>query len=279
MRTIRNQIMFALRQRATIFTFYILIAAVLTNFTLNVFAFQGRDLLDMYHPTQMLLLSYNRVYYKADFTLLLIQLYPVLVVCPAGFLLLAEKHRKEYTLIITRTGTTNYYAGKLIAGFATTALVFTMPFLLELLLHCISFPINAIGDFTEYSHYDPIYRGMVQKYWVPALFMYNPYLYTVAGILFFGVFSGILGMFTIALSAVLPLRYKIFTFLPVFLLLNLSSYLVQFVPQLPFSIQWYDYVLLFSNTTRSGGFFLAAMLVLLLVSLGSVFYKSAGDQL
>lgn len=92
---IKSQVAFAMKQKAAILTFYLLLTLVLLNFTTNVFAFQGSDVIEMYHPAKMLVLSYNRIYYNADMTLLLVQLYPVIVVCPAGFTLISEKKQED----------------------------------------------------------------------------------------------------------------------------------------------------------------------------------------
>lgn len=57
---IKSQVAFAMKQKAAILTFYLLLTLVLLNFTTNVFAFQGSDVIEMYHPAKMLVLSYNR---------------------------------------------------------------------------------------------------------------------------------------------------------------------------------------------------------------------------
>lgn len=84
-RTTISQTGYLLRKKNAVIVFYILLAMVLFNYISNVVAFQGRDVLNMYQPMKLLLLSYNRTNYNADMTILLIQLYPLLVVCPAGF--------------------------------------------------------------------------------------------------------------------------------------------------------------------------------------------------
>lgn len=96
-----------LKRKGAGVAFYALFVIVLMNFITNVFEFQGLDRLEMYHPVKLLLLSYNRTYDNADFALLLIQLYPILVVCPSGSILLSEKQRREDTLIISRIGIKN----------------------------------------------------------------------------------------------------------------------------------------------------------------------------
>lgn len=75
-----------LKQKSATLVFYALLIMVLLNFLSNVLKFQGSDVIEMIHPVKLLLLSYNRVNYNADATLLLVQLFPLLVVCPAGIL-------------------------------------------------------------------------------------------------------------------------------------------------------------------------------------------------
>ena len=85
------QCRFILKQKGCLFTFALLLAWVLINFVGNVLTFQGMDAAEMYQPMKLLLLSYNRINYNADFTLLLVQLYPFLVACPATFSLVKER--------------------------------------------------------------------------------------------------------------------------------------------------------------------------------------------
>lgn len=276
---IKHQVLFTLREKNAVFTFYFLMAIVLLNFTSNVFAFQGRDIIEMYQPLKMLSISFNRIYYNADLTLFLIQLYPVLVVCPAGFILLSEKNRKEDILLIARVGTINYYKCKLISSFLVTTIVFTIPFFLELLLSCVSFPMAAIGDFSEMSQYDPFYMEMVRRYLFSSLYTFNPYLYAIIGIVIFGIFSGILGMFSVALSAVLNIRYKIILFLPVFIILNISLYFSDSIINLPFSVRWFDYILLYNDIAKNNCYFMGLILALIIISISCVLFKSKGDQL
>ena len=85
-RSIKTQLCFILRQRITQAVFFLLLTLVGYNFVNNVFQFQGMDVSNMYHPMKLLTLSYNRVYFNADITLLLVQIYPLLVACPAGLI-------------------------------------------------------------------------------------------------------------------------------------------------------------------------------------------------
>lgn len=160
---IKSQVAFAMKQKAAILTFYLLLTLVLLNFTTNVFAFQGSDVIEMYHPAKMLVLSYNRIYYNADMTLLLVQLYPVIVVCPAGFTLISEKNRKTDTLLIARMGSKKYYVSKVAASFIVTSLVFVIPTLIELSVH-----IPLLMELPNFSRIQTLKRHV--RNWMAALF-------------------------------------------------------------------------------------------------------------
>lgn len=278
-KAIRHQIKFALQQNATIITFYVLLSIVLLNFVENVLCFQGWDVVEMYHPAKLLALSYNRIYFHADITLLLVQIYPFLVVCPAGFILISEKSRNADYLLITRIGSTKYYLSQIITGFFVTMIIFTVPFLIELFLNYLSFPVDATGDFTNLSQYDPIYIEMTEHYIFSELFNLNPFLYALFGILLFGFFSGIMGMITIALSAVITFRYKVFLFLPVFIFLNATLYVPEIFGKLPFSVRWYDYLLIFDDNIKNSKYFIILMVLFLTASVTCSLIKGRGDQL
>ena len=131
----KSQFHFALRQRISHIVFGVLLVFVSLNFASNVLTFQGMDVTNMYHPMKMLTLSYNKIYYNSQFTLLIVQLYPLLVACPAGLIYAKEKQMGMDTLMEARVGGLNYKLGKLLAVFSSTALIFSIPFLIEILLN------------------------------------------------------------------------------------------------------------------------------------------------
>lgn len=118
-----SQTAFMLKKRESLCVFYILFFMVLINFVGNVLYFQGRDVAEMYHPMKLLLLSYNRTDLNATNTLLLIQLYPLLVVCPAGFSLAREYQRGTRVFLISRLGNDSYQISKYLSVFLTTMIV------------------------------------------------------------------------------------------------------------------------------------------------------------
>lgn len=276
---IKHQTLFMLRQNIALMVFYILLAIVFLNFGSNVLNFQGRDIIDMYHPAKMLVLSYDQVYDNMDIMLLLIQLYPILIVCPAGFTLLSEKKRKTDCVLITRIGSIQYYLCKTIAAFFVTMIVFTIPFLIEFGLNCVSFPLAASGDFVDLNCYSTDYIELTNNYMYSTLFHMNSYLYTFVGILFWGITSGIIGMFTVALSGIISFRFKILLFLPVYILLNIPAYMPKITDKLPFVVNWYNYIFLFDDHVKNNVFFISFLIILFIISIVCSVIKGRGDQL
>lgn len=264
-----SQTAFMLKKRESICTFYVLFFMVITNFIGNVLYFQGVDIVEMYQPMKLLLLSYNRVNWNGTNTLLLIQLYPLLVVCPAGYSLAREYQLGTRVFLVSRLGNFTYQVSKYLAAFLTTMIIFTVPFLLEIILNCLSFPLSATGDLSNMSIYDEVYRTGVNRYFMKSIYLYSPCLYAVVGTLFFGVVSGLFGVFTVAVSSVIRVKYNVFLFLPVFTALNMTTILGGRFPREVPSIKWYDYVLLFNDELKSIRFGVIAILGLVLFMIGA----------
>lgn len=281
--SVKTQLLWGIRQRGFILTFAFVFILVIFNYCWNVFEFQGMDTVQMFHPAKMLLLSYNKTYYSADMALLFIQLYPVLVTCPASFSVAGEKNTKEHILIISRIGSLNYNLSRWISTFVLTAVVFIVPFLLELVLNVLAFPIAATGDFTQWNIYDPQYMEMVEHYFFSDLYINNIYICTIAGILFFGIMSGLLGALTAGISAVFRIKYRITLFLPVFLLLNLSIYLpplfkeLGLIQDIKYVTGWYNYFLLFNGEYKNLPVFLGIVSLVFITSLSCIFFAGKED--
>lgn len=274
-----SQTAFMLKKKESVCVFYVLFFMVIINFIGNVLYFQGKDVVEMYQPMKLLLLSYNRTNWNASNTLLLLQLYPLLVVCPAGFSLAREYQLGTRVFLVSRLGNFTYQVSKYLSAFLTTMIIFTVPFLLEIILNCLSFPLSATGDLSYLSIYDSAYRIGVNRYFMKSIYLYSPYLYAVIGTLLFGVVSGLLGVFTVAVSSVIRVKYNVFLFLPVFVTLNMSTILAGGFPKDAPSIKWYDYVLLFNDELKSISFGLTCILVLVLFLIGAICVSGRKDCL
>lgn len=273
------QTSFLLKKKEAVCAFYVLFIMVIMNFIGNVLDFQGRDVAEMYQPMKLLLLSYNRTNWNASNTLLLIQLYPLLVVCPAGFSLAKEYQLNMRVFLVSRLGIFKYQISKYLAVFLATMIIFTVPFLLEIILNCVSFPLSATGDLWQLSTYDSDYRNSVNHYFMKSIYLCSPYLYAVVGTFLFGAVSGLLGVFTAAVSSLIKVKYNVFLFLPVFAVLNLSTILAGRLPKSAPSIRWYDYMLIFDDEIKNIGYFAIGILVLVLFSAGAACVSGRKDCL
>lgn len=262
-----SQTNFLLKKREAICVFYILLIMVFINFVGNVLYFQGMDIVEMIQPMKLLLLSYDRTNLNATNTLLLIQLYPLLVVFPAGFSLARDYQLGTRVFLVSRLGNATYQISKYLSVFLATMIIFTVPFLLEIILNCISFPMSAAGNLSNLSMYDGAYRNAVDEYLMKDIYLYSPYLYAVIGTLFFGAVSGLFGVFTAEVSSLIRVKYNVFFFLPVFILLNLTTIFAGRFPKEAPSIKWYDYILLFDDEGKKAGFLIAGILVITLFSI------------
>lgn len=274
-----SQVNFMLKQKKTIIIFYVLLAMVLANFVMNVFLFRGTDIGMMYQPMKLLLLSWNRTLIGGDLLLGFLQIYPLLVVCPSGFSLVEERQTKEKILLSARMGNMSYHFSKVSAAFVVTFLVFTLPFLIEMILNCISFPLAAQGDLSNWNYYDPAYKESVENYLFSNIFLISPYLSAGLGTILFGIVSGVLASFTVAFSSIFKFRYRIFLFLPVFILLNLMEIIsaMLFGRGLEFRLSWYHYVLLFNDEPKNGVYFLAVILGLVLLTVVGTYVGGKKD--
>ncbi len=278
-RITRSQIDFLLRQKEALFTLCVLLLMVVVTFVSNCRDFQGKDILELAHTTKIGVLSWNRVNYRADMSMMFVQLYPLLVVCPAGFVLAKERGTQEHVLMITRMGSGTYYFSKLLSAFVVTAVVFTVPFLVEMVLYIIAFTTKPVGDLSNWSVYDPNYVDMVRNYMFSDLFIRAPYLYAVVKVLLFGIFSGLMGAFGVAVSALYRVKFRITIFLPTFLLLNLGVYAKVFFREMEKSVVWYSFVMLHEEQTKNWMVFIVTLLLVLLVTVGGTIWAAGRDQL
>ncbi len=274
-----SQIKFMLQRKSCVIVFYILLAMVLANYVSNVLMFQGTDIVSMYHPMKLLLLSWNRSIVGGDLLLGFLQLYPLLVICPAVFSVAKEQQTGEHVILKAHIGNMTYHFSKVFAAFIVTFIVFVLPFLIEMGLNCLAFPIHAQGDLSNWSYYDLMYKESVDNYLFSKLYLLSPYLYTVMKIGFFGIFSGLLAAFTVAIIFVWRFRYRIFLFFPVMFLLNgteiISTFL--FERKIKFRLAWYNYFTLFNDEPKNMIYYILFIIILTVLTLVGTYLGGKKD--
>ena len=250
LRVTAKQTKFLLRQKEAVFTVTLLLWLVIGNYLGNVWKFRGTDVSQMYQSMKLLTLSYNRVYDSADMTLLITMLYPFLVAVPAGFSYIRGHRTGEEVFLVTRIGRNTYLAGELLSAFLVTAVVFCIPFLFEIVITAVSFPIEAQGDLSNWGLYSPEYARMVDNYVGKTWYLSSPIVYAVLGTLCFGIVSGILGMFTVGISVAFPVKYRVLLLLPAAVVLNGTAWLDAALPKGMGTVSWYEYLLLFNDSPK-----------------------------
>lgn len=276
-KAIKKQTIFLLKQKEAILIFILLLFIVLGNYITNVLIFRGTDVSQMYQPMKLLALSLNKVYYNADIPLLIVMIYPILVAVPAGFSYTKEQQTKEEVYMIYRLGKNRYLQSKLWASFFTTTIIFTLPFMLEILMNMLSFPGNAIRDLSNLSIYNAEYATMVHNYIGSAVYIASPGLYAILATLFFGVVSGILGTLPVAISFVFTVKYRAVLILPTFVLLNATTYL-NTLNRNRSTLNWYKYLLLFDDSPKNIAVPMIEIGIVVIAILGFYFYGRNKDK-
>lgn len=243
-RTTWTHVKFLLGKTSSKITFFSLFLVMLLNFVLNVLYFRGYDVIEMFHPMNILSLSYDRTAHNAGTALLLVQLLPLLVGWPAGLALAADRGLGTDTMLVARLGRKLYVTSKLTAVFIATAIVFSVPFLLEIVLNCLSFPLTATGNLVRIDAFDSDYAEMLGNYLCPWLYRFSPYLAAVFGTIGFGLFAGLLACVTASLSLFVRIRFRVFLLLPVFILLYAITSLESI------ELAWYNYIFFFSDAPK-----------------------------
>lgn len=272
--TIRLQIEIMLKSKCSILGFYILLFFVLINFSSNVVKYHGMDVMEMYHPMKLILLGENSGPYGYFF----LQIYPLIVVLPAGFSLFSDKSSGEMILQSARVGKMKYFMAKIISVFIVTFIIFFIPLFLEIILNIISFPIQATGDPSNINVYEPVYKEMVSKYFLPGLYLENIFVYAIVNILGVCSISGILSMLVTAISA-FTIKYKVFIFFPIFILLYGLAMLPGIIPGIKVSTNYFDYLWMYSVGTKSFVGVLIMSFLIAFISIMIMYIKGKKDLL
>ena len=259
-------------RKAPMLVFLLLYIYMLLNYLTNVFRFSGTDVTDMYMSMYLLVLSEENEFFHFFF----MQYFPLLVVLPASFAFLQDKSSRALNYLAVRMGRRRYYVSKGIAVFLISFAVFTLPFLLEILLNCIAFPMNAVGHISNCNNYEQMEN--FERMFLVGLFRYSPYLYAVLFTFIFGIVAGVLSVFALGIS-MLKMRFKVFVFLPCYLLLN-SSFYWERIPGLNGEYtDYFTYLSIFDPASKSGLWYFLVVLLVALVPAVIVHEKGKRDCL
>lgn len=248
-----------LKRKNSIFTLCILLWMIIGNYLENIIAFQGYDVSGMYEPMKLMILSTNKVNYSANYILVFVMIYPLIVSLPSGMSYIDERMTGMEIYILSRIGKKKYLFSKIMASFIVTFIIFSLPFFIDLCMHIISFPIDGKCDLTNLSIYSNEYQKIVNNYIMATLYRKHDILYAIIAILFVAVCSGIMGILTLSISLLIKVKYKIFLLLPLFIIINSTIYIERLGIKLPWSTKWFDYLLLHNDANKKLIYFIIIM--------------------
>jgi uncharacterized membrane protein len=154
-------------------------------------------------------------------------------------------------------------------------MTFVLPLYLEVILNCISFPISALGNTSNIDTYE-MYQEENQ-YMFAALHENHPYLYAICFIALFGIVSGVLAVFTMAIST-FRVKYRVLLFLPVYVLLYGLNYVRYLLPDNMIYTDYFRYLRMYNLRCSTGGY-IGVILLIALISWRILYVRTKEDCL
>lgn len=271
--SIRSQINIIFRKNTAIVAFYIMLGFVLMNYIGNILLYRGNDVVELYQPVKLLLLSDENQ--GTPYGFYLMQVYPILIILPAGFSLITDKKSNQILFLCARVGSRNYYLGKIIAVFFAAVIIFSIPLFLEVILNYFSFPKDAIGNPMNLPMYSEEYLSIVRGYPFYQIYVSHPYLYVSGWILLFGFTAGMLNVITIAVST-FAIPYKVLLFLPIYIILNGMYWIGDFFGA---DINHFFMLRMFGSGEQAYAIFFGTILILFIAAILIIMKKAREDCL
>lgn len=257
-RTIKTQVQIIFRRKSAAFLFLALLVLVLYNFLSNV-----KTNSEIIYVTQMF--QTEKVLTLSDWSpagYYLMLYLPILVVLPTCCDYLNDRNSKMLIYVQSRSGKRKYWYGKIVAVFISTLVIFTIPFLLELLISLLCFEKKATGDPSMEEYIVSIEKD--RKIFLSALFASNPACYYVLMTLFFGICSAVLAVFNYVVVMLCSFRHKIFAFFPAYLLVY-AIHILSNIFHIPFATDYFFIMRLFNENTVNKSYILYFVFLCMLV--------------
>lgn len=251
-------------------TFWGMLFWVLLNFGQTLLKYWGTDVSVLPEPMEFRLASENNFLWRP----LLMNLYPFLVVLPAGFAFLNDEANGTTVYLKARLGRGKYYLMRSLSVFCATFLAFFLPFFIEIFLLVVAFPGGKLGHVSNLSPY--LEGAKFDRMLFPGVFYLSDVAYAILGAGIFSLTAALLASFAAAIST-WGMRLKILLFLPAYLLLQGLFYLSQaFV--IPFTTAYYFYLTYYDASQKSTAAFLATQASLALATGLIVFLRSRTED-
>lgn len=255
---VKYQIKVLIESWSTVSVWIILLSFVVANFVHNCSSnIKMHYVSEMYDPIKTLTLSG----WSAAGGIFM-YVYPLVLVIPTAMLFYNEKSSKVNVYIQARCGFGLYYYGSAIAVIVLTFLLFTIPFMLELVLTFICFDNNSIKDPSGLQYYavlTDLDRVIFHDIWI-----ISPKLYGVVMTLRFGVISSVLSLFNYSFTTSPRIKYKMLTIIPLVSVLYALMIIDRFIPG---NLTYILAIPMFENTNENEIIWNVVMIILLMFSL------------
>lgn len=272
LKTFKMQMEVMARKKTVVFTLFVIYVFVLVNFWCNMMEYKNIEFVSqMQDPIKMLTLSSWSIsgYFMMQF-------YPILLAIPTATAYFEDKETKIKVYVESKTGKKVYWYSKALSVFVITFLVFTIPFLIEIFMEVCSFNMNANGDPTGFAYIQTIESD--SQHLFSSLFLKNKIFYAIIMTLVFGLVTSILALFNFSVTVLPFVKYKIFAFLPVYVLLYVIT-LIQQLTSVEYTLNYFFILRMFDTEAKNYMVYFSFLLLLLIASLSIIHVKIKRDDL
>lgn len=255
---VRCQTKAFLQSKSAVVVWIILLCVTSLNFIWNcIYNVKIHYVTEMYDPIKTLTLSgwsnAGNIFMYA---------YPLILVLPTAMVYYDERINGTSRYIQSRSGFKKYYYGNAIAVVIVTFFLFTVPFLLELLLSMVCFSNHSVADPSGV----PLYETMPEEknYFLYQAFIASPFLYGFVMTVRFGLISCVFAFFNYAFSTSSKIKYKMITMIPLLGILYFLMIIDRFVPV---KLSYLLVLPMFENQNISEGIYLAGYIGMLAIAI------------
>lgn len=255
---VRCQTKAFLQSKSAVAVWIILLCVTSLNFISNcIYNVKIHYVTEMYDPIKTLTLSgwsnAGNIFMYA---------YPLILVLPTAMVYYDERINGISRYIQSRSGFKKYYYGNAIAVVIVTFFLFTVPFLLELLLSTVCFSNHSVADPSGI----PLYVTLPEekKNLLYQVYIVSPYLYGFLMTIRFGLISCVFAFFNYAFSTSPKIKYKMITMIPLLGTLYFLMIIDSFVPA---KLNYLMFLPLFEYRNVSEGFYLAGYIGMLAIAI------------
>lgn len=255
------QLSYVFRRKSTAIIMFVLLFFVVTNIGMNFLKnYNAVYLSQMYGFEKMLTLS--------DWSMMgyfLRQFYPMLLVIPTACTYIIDKNTGMNVYIQSKVGRRDYLYGKMLVTFVLTFIMFTLPFMMEIIISSICTGYIPNGDPSGFEYWQTIAKE--SEYILSKILLCSKGGYAVCMTILFGIVSAIFAVFNFSITLIPIFKTKIATYFPIYILLYAIALLPKMI-KLKFTVNYNSILAMFeTSTNKNYGVYFIFLLVLIVTSI------------